>query len=285
MASTNSSKSISSNPNNPDCSRAVQSVLDLKKHIQINGSFTFDQLLEYMQQNTDQRDAASVEMVSHEYNSNQIEFDKKYKQLEYRHCITSYAVAVLDLMIGIMRTNNLVQLSQDDIIYMTSIGNKKTVSKAIKELLDNGCIAIAIPGNTRRPTVYMVNPYIATSGKDKHLYGIFWQYTGTKEVKIIHPDTGREVIDLEKSPPHLQWDKNESVSTYSIGYDKLETNNGNLIFNKINEPKINSKKGLPVVGATSNPDGFSQDVHRLDNDLPLNLYSTKKKKKCQPDTR
>lgn len=231
-ASTTSPRHKSNNPNNPDCSRAVQMVLDLKKCLSINGRFTFDELLEYMECNHDERDCASNEMVSHEYNSVNITFDKKYKCLEYRRYITAAAFVVLDIMICGMRTNNLIRMSQDDIKRMTSLNSKSTVAKAIDDLLHNGCIAIVIPGSRNRSPVYMVNPLIATNGKDKQLQRVFWQYTGTEY--NVSSNSSHAV----KSEPHQLWDAHEHEKTFSIGYDKQVTNKGIVYFNKFNEPQI-----------------------------------------------
>lgn len=228
----------SDNPNNPDCSRAVQMVLDLKRTLKMDVSI-FDTILDYMDSHHDERDAASDLMVSHEYNQNSIVFDKKFKQLEYRHYITPQALCILDAMICIMRTNNCVRMSQSDMIHISPVANKATAAKAVGDLIKNGCIAVVIQGTRNRSAVYMVNPEIAVCGKNRNLEKRFWKYTGTE-----YTDSG-----IVKSEPHILWDLHESEPTFSIGSDKQITEEGMVYFNKVNEPCIKVNKNIPSVVA------------------------------------
>lgn len=231
-------KDKSNNPFNPDCSRAVQMVLDLKQTLHIHGQFTFDELLAYMKENISERDEASKLMVSHEYNQRNIHFDQRYKQLQYRECVSAAGMITLEAMIQFMNTQNMVSLSQKDIIESTALANKNTVSKAISNLLENGCIAVVIKSSRRRAAVYMVNPLIATCGKKKPLVRRFWEFTGTKYFTVTEDGSTGTI----KSPPQNKWELNESRKTYTIGHDSLETNKGIIHFNKRNEPNVKINK-------------------------------------------
>lgn len=209
-----------------DCSWAAQMVLDLKRCTSFDKKI-YDEILQHLESHHDEQREASKMMMSHEYTEKSIVFDKKYKQLEYRHYITPQANAALDAMICIMRTTNLVRMSVRDIMQLSSIGNKNTVSKAISCLLENGCIAIVIEGSRNRSPVYMVNPLIAVCGRTKSKKR-FWKFTGTK-----YTDSG-----VIKSAPHILWELHESKKTFSIGYDCQQTKEGMIYFNKVNEPCI-----------------------------------------------
>lgn len=215
------------NLENMDCSWAAQMVLDLKRCTSFDNKI-YDEILQHLESHHDEQREASKMMMSHEYTEKSIAFDKKYKQLEYRHHITPQALCILDAMICIMRTNNCVRMSQSDMIHISPVANKATAAKAVGNLIKNGCIAVVIQGTRNRSPVYMVNPKIASSGKNKSLEKHFWKYTSTE-----YTDSG-----IVKSEPHILWDLHESESTFSIGSDKQITEEGMVYFNKVNEPCI-----------------------------------------------
>ena len=69
----------------------------------------------------------------------------------------------------------------------------------------------------------MINPEIATVGKsNSHLQYQFWKLSGTEfsydDEKII------------KSMAQQRWEINTAKRTYSLGYDRQDTDDGLMIF-------------------------------------------------------
>lgn len=215
-------KPKSSNPNNPDCSTAVQMTLDMLQCLSYNlddpdsasAIQAANTLLQYMDSHIDVRDKISKLMRSHEYPNKSITFSRVAQSGQYISHISIAAMAVLTAMIEIMPTNNHVMLTYQNIMdYVSSIGNRTTASKAIKELLDSGCVAIARKGNTQTATVYMVNPMISSVGVEKtYLQHLFWQYTG---------DTTNDDGDTEYSAAHRKWIE-INKSTYAVENCRLK---------------------------------------------------------------
>ena len=115
-----------------------------------------------------------------EYKDSNITWYKKHF-LELSRLLSSSANLILDLMCNLMAQGNLVQLSWQNIIDGTGIKNKKSIKNAIEELLDNGCIAIKFPSDKRNATIYMVNPEIATVGKNLHTQ--YWELVSHDKFK------------------------------------------------------------------------------------------------------
>lgn len=145
---------------------------------------------------------------NYEYPSKSITFSRVAQSGQYISHISIAAMAVLTAMIEIMPANNHVMLTLQNIMdYVSSIGNRATASKAIKELLETGCVAIARKGNTQTASVYMVNPMIGLVGTEKtYLQHLFWQYTG---------DTTNDDGDTEYSAAHRKWIE-INKSTYAV---------------------------------------------------------------------
>lgn len=151
---------------------------------------------------------------NYENSSKSITFSRVAQSGQYISHISIAAMAVLTAMIEIMPTNNHVMLTLQNIMdFVSSIGNRTTASKAIKELLDSGCVAIARKGNTQTATVYMVNPMISSVGVEKtYLQHLFWQYTG---------DTTNDDGDTEYSAAHCKWIE-INKSTYAVENCRLK---------------------------------------------------------------
>lgn len=252
MSKRINSQDKSSNPNNKDCSACRQALLDLK----IAGfpNDILDQLIDYADENPEALINADKTFQEHQYPQHSIKFIKMSNEIEFCKYISAPAASILMVMCQSMRTGNKIQLSQADLINITGIGNKKTVSKALGELMENGYIVLVIDGNTRRSPVYMINPEIATVGKsNSHLQYQFWKLSGTEfsydDEKII------------KSMAQQRWEINTAKRTYSLGYDRQDTDDGLMIFNKINPPEIETAPSAVTPGAM---DGSS-----LDEDLPF----------------
>ena len=232
----------SKNPENKECSSIKQVLLDMKS-AGFNSTLINDLLDEYENEPEKTKDAEEI-YSSHQYPSNAIVFFKVSKEIEFFNILTAKAVVVLCAMYSTMNTGNLIQITQDDLMHITNLGNKKTIKEALLELQENGFITVRLKGNTRRGTVYMINPLVATCGKKKDLVKIFWKQTGT------HYDGRGRVSEYSKA--HATWKENIKKRTYSNGYGKLDTTEGEIWFGRINEPKIHIKKGSPE--ATDEPD-------------------------------
>lgn len=233
----------SKNPQNKECSSIKQVLLDMKS-AGFNSTLINDLLDEYENEPEKTKEAEEI-YLSHQYPQKSIVFFKVSKEIEFFNILTSKAVVVLSAMCSSMNTGNLIQITQDDLMHITNLGNKKTIKEALVELQENGFIVVKLQGSTRRGTVYMINPLVATCGKkNKVLERIFWKETGT------HYDGSEGVSEYSK--PHATWNENINKRTYSIGYGKQDTTKGEIWFGKINEPKIHIKKGSSI--ALDEPD-------------------------------
>lgn len=239
-------KTISKNPENRECSSIKQVLLDMK-----SAGFNPDlikNLLDEFENEPEKAGEAERIFFSHRYPQHSIVFFKVSNEIEFFKILSPKAVIVLNAMCSTMNTGNMIQITQEDLLHITNLGNKKTIKEALTELQSNGFIAIKLKGNTRRGTVYMVNPLVATCGTAKpELIRIFWKLTGTQY------DGLRKVTKYSK--PHAAWIDNTKKRTYSIGYGKQDTYDGDIRFGKINEPKIHIKKGSPEV--TDEPEDAS----------------------------
>lgn len=236
-------KTKSKNPGNRECSSIKQVLLDMKS-AGFNPLLIDDLLCEFEDEPVKAEEAERI-YLSHQYPQHSIVFVKVSKEIEFFNILTPKAVVVLDAMCSTMNTGNLIQITQDDLMNITNLGNKKTIKEALVELQENGFITIKLKGNTRRGTVYMVNPLVATCGKKKtDLEKVFWKETGTN-----YDGPKRKT---EYSKPHVAWNENTNKRTYSNGYGNLDTTKGEIRFGKINEPKIHIKKGSSV--APDEPD-------------------------------
>lgn len=233
----------SKNPENKECSSIKQVLLDMK-----SAGFNpllIDDLLGEFEDEPGKAEEAERIYLSHQYPQRSIVFFKVSNKIEFFKILSPKAVVVLNAMCSTMNTGNLIQITQDDLLNITNLGNKKTIREALIELQENGFVVVKLKGNTRRGTVYMINPLVATSGTKKtDLEKIFWKLTGTNY------DGLRRTTKYSK--PHATWDENIKKRTYSNGYGKLDTTKGEIRFGKINEPQIHIKKGSPV--APDEPD-------------------------------
>jgi hypothetical protein len=215
---------------------SVQMLKDLKAVGCSSG--LIDGLLEELQD--DESKLLEVEKLfkSHQYNEHSIIFSMNSIKINIESYISGSATQILHLMIKHMRNGtNLLQISLNDLLTITNITSKQTIKMAINELIEIGCIAIKFKGKGRIASIYMINPMIATIGNCNKDFLIceFWKLTGTTyndygDVEI-YSNIHSKFIDI------IAQQKN-----YSIGYDKQETTNGILYFNKINPPKIDTKK-------------------------------------------
>ena len=166
------------------------------------------------------------------YPDKSLTWSKLQCEIEFSRFLSPNAVTILTMMCQNMRHGNLLQISQRKIAEICSVTSPKAVVKALNELIECGCIAVRIEGNTRRAPIYMVNPEISTIGSPikKHEF-IFWQYANKSETEG----------EGYKNPKD-KWKELTATRTYSLGYDKQEEGTRIVRFNKINEPNLKKKK-------------------------------------------
>ena len=199
-----------------------------------------DQWLDFFSKNYTIAQETEKLFKHHQYPEHSLDWIKQAKNVETSRFLSSNAKCVLEVMAENMSQGNLFQASQNEILKVTSLGNKRYITKAIKELLEKGCIAVKIEGTRRRAAVYMINPSFATVGqRSPHNEEDFWALTGSKYEYF--PEVGQEYF---KSEPQKRWEELTEERTYSTGRDQLEQNHQIVYFNKINEPNIqdNTKK-------------------------------------------
>lgn len=178
------------------------------------------------------------------YPDKSLKWSKLQCEVEFSRFLSPNAVTILMMMCQNMRHGNLLQISQRKIAEICSVTSPKAVVKALNELIECGCIAVRIEGNTRRAPIYMVNPEISTIGTPiKKLGFIFWQYADKSETEG----------EGYKSPKD-KWKNLTENRTYSKGYDKQEEGTRTVYFNKINEPNLKKKKKVKTSEESSHPE-------------------------------
>lgn len=166
------------------------------------------------------------------YPDKSLTWSKLQCEIEFSRFLSPNAVTILTMMCQNMRHGNLLQISQRKIAEICSVTSPKAVVKALNELIECGCIAVRIEGNTRRASIYMVNPEISTIGKPIRKLGfIFWKYADKSETEG----------EGYKNPKD-KWKELTATRTYSKGYDKQEEGTRIVYFNKINEPNLKKNK-------------------------------------------
>jgi len=244
---------------NKENSGIKQALLDLKKA----GGFTdcIDSLLKQIELDNDMLKSADELFRSHRYPDSSLDWFKLHSDIEFTRFLSPNALMILIVMCQNMRHGNLLQASYRDLSAITHITSLKAIRPALCELENCGCVTVRIRGTTRRSTVYMINPEIATVGTDtKGLTYIFWKIVrenciATGKDKEDDRDYGEPKkngeINWDKYPESSIRDNWESLTkerTYSKGLDKLEVGSQKIYFSKINEPKIKKEtkaKRLP----------------------------------------
>lgn len=244
------------NPNRYN-STVVQSLLELAKLDTVPHDFIDKavQLAIFLNEN-DRQLVKTIDGIvkKKEYNNDNITWYRHYFS-EIPRLLSANANIILTLMCNVMAQGNLVQLSWQNIIDGTSIKSKKSIQTAIKELLNNGCIAIKFQGDKRNATVYMVNPDIAIVGKTANLHNQFWELINQDEfnkwysikhditysreiVKRTDTDKGNnhkctfgkmgpppEEIEESAKPTHFKNDKDKNTSGATTTPDANKTGN------------------------------------------------------------
>lgn len=152
---------------NPDFSAALQHLLDMKALGE--GESTVDKLIEKMRNDAVLRTKADKMWANHQYPNKAMKY---VKSSNYNYCRARYEISVnanmiLTLFEHVMHQSGLCQISVGNIGECAFVAkvDKRTVQRAIKELQDNGFIAIHTPAIGRQAPIYMINPYVAKAGK------------------------------------------------------------------------------------------------------------------------
>ena len=228
------------NPN-PDNSSIMQVLLDIKA---AGGpSRLVDEIIDIITVIPDTNKPSILQEAEeiyyrHQYPQRAIKFTKLSIRIEFARFLSHNALTILTAMYQNMWHRNMIQLTQRDIIKITSITSSRPIKDALKELIDKGCIAVVVKGTTRQPAIYMVNPEIATVGRDEsNLRYTFWGYTGTDYTDFKHP---------KYSDPHKEWKRLTANRTYSISNASMVTDEKTITYNRIGEPKVKTEKKKPT---------------------------------------
>lgn len=245
---------MSKNPSNPTNSAIVQALLDAKD----NGfpATLIDPLLDYADKNKSTLKASDTVFKKRNYPKGSISWSRIYNDIEIEKFLTPYEFILLVFMIKNMWTNNLIQVSQTDIVNYTCISSKGGVNKAIHSLISKGCIAVKYNGNNRQKAVYMVNPMLGTVGveyKDS-LAKAFWELTGTK--------FGDKEQDTKYSEPHKQWQELTMEEHYYRGRNSRD----NINFNEIKE-RERAKKSKTDTTDNNNSTTTALNNNKLFSDI------------------
>lgn len=249
---------------NPENSSVLQALLDIQA---AGGNVPMvDSLIALLRKDGGALLETAEEIFNeHQYPQHVLTFCKLTKEYEFARFLSPKALSLLTAMCQNMWHGNLIQLSQRDVLKITSISSLTSVKPALKELTDCGCIAVAIKGNTRKATTYMVNPCISTLGKDVPcLEEIFWEYTGT---------------DYENKPvvysePHQKWNKLTARRTYSTSRVSFKPDNCStkLSYNSISEPEVKMvkrKKAAPADTGKPDENTTHEPEDGIDEKLPF----------------
>lgn len=249
------------NKENPENSSVIQVLLDIRD-AGAYPALDINHIIRSLRADQDAFKQADKLFRSHLYPDHKLTFCKLECEVEIARFLSTNALAILTAMCQNMRHTNLIQLKHRDILTITSIKSLRSVGPALKELADCGCIATKIQGTTRRATVYMVNPLVATVGSPApYLVEQFWKLTGTEYIdkKVVF------------STVHRTWNHLTAERTYTKGYSSLDTESDDkpVYFSRINEPKIKSKKKKP--DDTEKPDEniTPEPENGIDETLPF----------------
>lgn len=191
-------------------------------------------LKEYFKQNKKKLKEVDEKFYSHIYPNKNLKWTKNYIKIELHKNINSNSFMIFNAISNLINKNNLIQISQKEIIEITNIKDLKTISKNFNELIEKGFITIKLKGNTKRNTIYMINPELVTigTGNQEKLKKEFWELTGSKY----------KLNTLENpSKIHFNWLNMIENENYIIGYDKIQIDDKIIHFNKLSKKEKSSK--------------------------------------------
>lgn len=190
-----------------------------------------NELKKYFKKNKNKLKEVDERFYRHIYPQKNLKWTKNYINLEIYKIINSNSFLIFSAISSLINKNNLIQISQKEIIELTECKNKRTISKCLKELIEKGFIVIKLKGNTKRNNIYMINPELTIigTGNQEKLKKEFWKLTGSiYELGILK----------EPSKIHNFWIDLKENQSYIIGYDKIQVDDETIHFNKLSEKKI-----------------------------------------------
>lgn len=185
-----------------------------------------EELKKYFEKNKKKLKEVDKKFYSHIYPNKSLKWSKHYIKIELHKNIKANSFMIFNAISNLINKNNLVQISQKEIIEITNVKDLKTISKSINELIEKGFITIKLKGNKQRNTIYMINPELITigTGRQEKLKKEFWEITGSKY----------KMNDLKTpSKIHNNWLNMIENQNYIIGYDKIQVNDEIINFNKL----------------------------------------------------
>lgn len=251
------------NPNK-EHSSVKQALLDLKASG--GDAECIDFLINQIGTNPEIRGNADKLFKSHLYPDKTLNWFKLHNDIEFTRFLSPNALMILIAMCQNMRHGNLIQVNYKDLLTITHISSPKAIKPALQELENCGCITVRIKGTTRRSTVYMVNPEIATVGTNSSgLAYIYWKYVsennaGSHSYQMQNNSTIWN--DYPASPILDKWIQLVQDRTYSKGNDTLEEDSNKVYFNKINEPKIKTESEKDIYWENSKNTHISKNTSK-----------------------
>ena len=204
-------------------------------------------LKEYLKQNKKDLNKAEEKFKSHIYPQHKLNWNKNYiDNFQIMKTVNAYSTSIFNIMSKLINKNNLIQISNTEIINITGYSKPKVI-KSIGELIEKGFITIKLKNEpkTSRATIYMINPELVTigTGNQTQLKKEFWQLTGSKYKLNV----------LEKpSKIHINWLDMIEKENYIIGYDKIQVDDEIIYFNKLS-PKEKQNKKVSAQESTDTP--------------------------------
>lgn len=236
---------------NEENSSVKQALLDLKDAG--GNAETIDLLLSQVEQDKDLLGRADKLFKGHHYPEHSLDWFKLQGNIEFPRFLSPNAVTVLIAMCQNMNTNNLLQVSRRDLIDITHITSLKAIQPAMGELVQSGCITEITRASGRRPSVFMINPEIASLGKkNPHLTYFFWKKVRETflghETPDVNDETGNDKAtnwnEYPKSPIRDKWISLTEERTYSKGTETWKDGSHFSCYNKIK--KLESKKASEI---------------------------------------
>lgn len=201
-------------------------------------------LKEYLKQNKKDLNKAEEKFKSHIYPQHKLNWNKNYiDNFQIMKTVNAYSTSIFNIMSKLINKNNLIQISNTEIINITGYSKPKVI-KSIGELIEKGFITIKLKNEpkTSRATIYMINPELVTigTGNQTKLKKEFWQLTGSKY----------KLDNLKKpSKIHINWLNMIENENYIIGYDKIQVNDEIIYFNKLSQKEKTSVNSPQITDA------------------------------------
>ena len=208
---------------NPKNSTCIQVLLDMiaSPHIDSENRIKVQELVKYLKcagqpvvKDTDDR------YKQHQYTDKSLTWNKlfNYDSTGSIDNLSMTAKAILMLYLRTAKQGGLVAIKKSVCMAIIHISDPKAYTKAHKQLIEYGCIAVKQHSHGHVPTVYMINPNLMNCGKDDfHVQEAVYKELGglplppdtkylTTRVKGTDPDTGKDYyyMTLVDRPPDKQ---------------------------------------------------------------------------------